>query len=509
VNRQGVIGLDLGTGGARAVLFGLDGAPLATAHQDYPLDTPHPGWAEQDPETIWNAVLAVLSELAKRLPADVAISGIGVSTIFHSLLAVDKNGTPLTQSIIWADTRARRQVEELRDLVGQVQAFYQSTGCPLHPMYLPAKIRWLQETQPEVFTKVAWFGSLKDDVLARLTGRRVIDESVASATGLFNLHTARWDTQILDAIGISADRLPALVEPTDIVGGLASDPARATGLPSGIPVIAGAGDGVLSSLGSGAIAPGQMTVMIGTSGAARIAVDQPKLDSQGRTWCYYLARQRWLAGAAINNGGLACHWVRDNLLPGPSAPPGEFDFPTLEAEAKKASPGSSGLIFLPFLTGERSPYWNASARGILFGLAAYHGPAQVARSIFEGVCFRMRSIVDALDEVAGPTQEVRAAGGFTRSKFWREMLADILGKPMVLPVESEASAFGAAGLTWLGIGAYNALEDVAKLVQVRPGPSPDPRRHQLYNRLYRLYLDIYWANQANFSAIAALQEELG
>ena len=504
-----VIGLDLGTSGTRGVLYGIDGAPLATAHHDYPLYTPHPGWAEQDPLAVWQAVLAVLSELAQRLPPKTSIGAIGLSTIFHSLLAVDQDGSPLTRTIIWADTRSRHQVEQIRNVPGQAEAFYQKTGCPLHPMYLTGKISWLRETQPDVFARVACFGSLKDDVLARLTGRRVIDSSVASATGLFNLHTGDWDREILDAIGINVDRLPAVVEPTDVVGGLADEPARQVGLPSGIPIVAGAGDGVLSSLGSGAIAPGQMTVMIGTSGAARIAVDAPKLDPHGRTWCYYLARRRWLAGAAINNGGLACRWVRDNLLPGPPAPSDEFDFPTLESEAEKAAPGSGGLIFLPFLTGERSPYWNASARGILFGLAAHQGPPQVARSILEGVCFRMRSIVDALDEVAGPTREVRATGGFTRSQFWRQMLSDVLGKPMVLPAESEASAFGAAGLAWLAIGAFQTLEDVAKLVQVGPGPSPDPRRHQLYNRLYQIYLDIYWANQSNFSAIAAIQEELG
>jgi gluconokinase len=508
VSDQYVIGLDVGTSGARAVLYNFSGEQIATAHHNYPLETPKPGMAEQNPDQVWAAIARAMSEVARQIPSRKSVAGIGVSTIFHTLLAVDASGSPITRSITWADTRARRQVERLRQEI-DAQSLYLRTGCPLHPMYLPGKIRWLREEAPDQFARVASFGSIKDELLARMTGRRVVDRSVASASGLFNLHQNTWDRDILETIGVTQDRLPEVVEPTDLVGGLAAGAARAFDLPEGTPVIAGAGDGVLSSLGSGAIAPGQMTIMIGTSGAARLAVDRPLMDPQGRTWCYYLAKDRWIVGAAINNGGLACHWVRDNLIPRPASSQDDFDFETLETEARKAPIGSGGLLFLPFLTGERSPYWNASARGVIFGLAAHMGPPHVARSVFEGVSFRMRSIVEALDETAGPTQEFRAAGGFTRSSFWLHMLTDVVGHQMMLPSAEEASALGAAGLTMIGIGAAARLEDIARLVAVQPGPVPDVPNHALYSRIYQLYLDVYWANQASFEAIAALQEELG
>ncbi len=503
-----VVGLDFGTSSVRAVLATLDGTLVATTQAGYPLATPRPGWAEQDPDTIWRAAVQALGDLARSLPSGAGVVAIGVSTIFHTLLAVDRQGHPLTPSIIWADLRSRRQVERLRRVL-DVRAAYARTGCPAHPMYLPGKILWLREEEPEVFARVGTFGSIKDEVLARLAGRRVVDRSVASASGLFDLHRDDWDPEILAAIGADRSQLPPVVEPTDVVGGLTTAVARAVGLPEGTPVVAGAGDGVLSSLGAGAVAPGQLTAMIGTSGAARLPADRPVLDRQGRTWCYYLAAGRWIAGAAINNGGLALQWVRENLIPGPAAPAGEFDFDTLAADAQRAPAGSGGLIFLPFLAGERSPYWNASARGILFGLAVHLGSPHVARAAFEGVCYRMRSIVDAVDEVAGPVRQVRATGGFTRSAFWCQMLSDVLGRPLVRTSAPEASAFGAAGLALLAVGAMPTLEDVARLVEVEPGPTPDPDRHALYQRLYDLYLEIYWANQAAFAKIAAFQEEQG
>jgi len=503
-----VVGLDLGTGGARAVLYSEAGDEVANTHVDYALETPRPGWAEQDPAAVWNASVTALAGLVQRVPAGGEVAAIGLSTIFHTLLAVDGEGSPVTPSIIWADTRSRRQVDRLRAELDP-STVYQQTGCPLHPMYLPGKIAWLRDEQPERFAAVSCFGSIKDDLVARLTGRRVVDRSVASGSGLLNLRQGTWDQSVLRALGVRADQLPEIVEPTANLGSLLPAVARKIGLPASTPVVAGAGDGVLSSLGSGAVDPGQMTVMIGTSGAARIAVDQPVLDPKARTWCYYLAQGRWVAGAAINNGGLALRWVRENLLPGPEAPKDEFDFETLLDDARLAPPGSGGLLFLPFLTGERSPYWNASARGVMFGLAAHMGPAHVARSAFEGVCFRMKSIVEALDEVAGPTREIRATGGFTRSTFWLQLLADVLERPMRLAAAPQASAFGAAGLALIGIGALRDLDDVARLVKIEKGPSPDLAPRAIYRRLYQLYLDVYWANQKAFAEIATIQDELG
>ncbi len=502
-----VLGLDVGTGGARGILYRPDGSEVATTHHGYGLATPRAGWAEQDPEEIWSAIVRTLADLAAQIPPGGEVSGIGLSSILHSFVGADQSGHSITPSMIWADTRAHAQVRELRQRLDPT-AVYRRTGCPMHPMYLPGKISWLRQEQPNVFQNVRIFGSIKDDVIERLTGRRVVDRSVASGSGLYNFNLRTWDPEILAAIGISPDQLPPIVEPTDVVGGLAAEAARVTGLPAGTPIVAGAGDGVLSSLGAGAVAPGQMTVMIGTSGAARLPANHPVVDELARTWCYYLAQGTWIAGAAINNGGLACRWVRENLTPGPAVSTDEWDFLTLEHSARQAPPGAGGLLFLPFLTGERAPFWNASARGVLFGLAQHMGPQHVARATFEGVCFRMRSIVEALDQAAGPTVETRATGGFVRSAFWLQLLTDIIGRPMRLPDAPQASAFGAAGLALIGTGQLATLADVARLVSVAEGPVPNPAPKHLYDRAYQIYLDVYWANQASFAAIAALQEEL-
>jgi gluconokinase len=509
VSARYVVGLDVGTSGARAALHDSTGAEVASSVHDYALETPHPGWAEQAPNTVWEAARDALADVA-RASAGRPIEAIGLSTIFHTLVASDAEGRALTPSIIWADTRAQPQVEELRRALDP-RAIYQQTGCPLHPMYLPAKILWLKQERPDIFARVATFGSIKDYVIARLTGERVVDRSVATASGLYNLREGSWDETLVRFLGIRPDQLPPVVEPTAAVGTIRPEVAARTGLPPETKVVAGAGDGVLSSLGSGAVAPGQMTAMIGTSGAARLVADHPVLDPgpQARTWCYYLALGRWVAGAAINNGGLALRWVRENLLPGPTSPTDEFDFATLEADAAKAPPGSGGLLFLPFLTGERAPYWNANARGMIFGLAAHMGSSNVARSAFEGVCFRMRSIVEAVDEVAGPAREVRATGGFTRSAFWTQLLADVVERPLLLPRSPQASAFGAAGLAMIALGDRQDIDDVARLVITSGGPPPNPQTFSVYRKLYRLYFDVYWANQDAFAKVAALQEELG
>ncbi len=503
-----VVGLDVGTAGARGILYALDGKEVGTTHHGYALLTPRAGWAEQNPEEIWAAVVRTLSDLATLVPVGGEVIAIGLSSILHSFVGSDGIGRPITRSLIWADTRSHGQVARLRqELDGQ--ATYRRTGCPMHPMYLPGKISWLREEQPEVFARVACFGSIKDDLIFRLTGRRAVDRSVASGSGLYNFRSKSWDAEILSACGVRSEQLPEIVEPTDIAGGLTSAVAGATGLASGTPVVAGAGDGVLSSLGSGAVAPGQMTVMIGTSGAARLPASQPVVDQLGRTWCYYLAQGTWIAGAAINNGGLALRWIRENLTPGREVASDEWDFATLETSAQRAPPGAGGLLCLPFLSGERAPFWNASARGILFGLATHMGPHHVARAGFEGVCYRMLSIVEALNQAAGPTKEVRATGGFARSRFWLQLLTDILARPMRLPNSPQASAFGAGGLAMIGVGAASTLAQIASLVEVEEGPAPDPKLYERYRRVYQLYLDVYWANQASFSAISALQEELG
>lgn len=502
-----VIGLDIGTSGARAVAYDADGRAHAQATREYSLHTPHPRWAEQDPEEVVQAATSAVGDVVAQAhlrPENVA--AIGLSSVLHSLVAMDADGQPLTGSLTWADARASAQSAALKAEFGD--AFYRRTGCPTHPMYPLAKLRWLREEQPEVFARAHSFGSIKEYLLRRWLGTHLVDKSIASGSGLLNLHTGTWDEEILRVAGVDAERLGNPAEPTTAMSGLRPEFAEAMGIAADTPVVLGAGDGVLANLGVGAVAPGQMTCTIGTSGAVRLVSEQPRIDPKGRTWCYYLASdktgERWVNGAAINNGGLVCRWVWEQLFGGSGGE--EFDFDTLERWAAQSAPGARGLLFLPFLTGERSPYWNADARGVLFGLTISHTRDDIARAAFEGIGHRMRSIFLALEEVGGSASEIRATGGYTRSPFWLQLQSDILGRALVVPAVDEASAFGAAALAMLALGWLPSLDAVGKLVALKYRVAPDLEAHRRYAEMHELYMRVYWNLQREFTDVCTYQQ---
>ncbi len=543
-NGECVLGLDIGTTGVRAVAFGLDGRQLYVAAAEYPLHAPRPGWAEQDPEQVYQAATACLRQTGAwaREQGRQAVA-LGLSAILHSLIPVDGSGAALGPSIIWADNRSVAEAEALKRETDPL-ALYHRVGCPVHPMYSPAKLRWLRRHRPDLFARAAAFVGIKEYVLRRWTGLHLCDRSIASGTGLYQMHAGTWDAAALDLAGITAERLPPLVEPTER---LAVGPARLRdlNLPEGCVVVAGGGDGVLQTIGTGCAVPGQMVAMVATSGAIRAVSETPRTDARARTWCYYLAEGRWVVGAAINNAGLVYAWLRDQLEAAandtsggmvttvPSAAPAA---PGAEHSATAASPrsgeapnsaqgvritaadldrwasavpaGAGGLLFLPYLAGERSPNWNANARGVLFGLSLAHDYRHLARATLEGVGYRMRTIFEPMEEVAGTPSEIRATGGFIRSPLWVQIVCDVLGRELLLTESPEASSLGAAQLALLGAGIMQRFEDLASLVHVGERVVPDAGRHQLYSRLYDLYQRVYRQVEPEFSAIAQLQAEL-
>ncbi|HEY3108405.1 MAG TPA: gluconokinase [Chloroflexota bacterium] len=490
------VGVDVGTTGARAVVFDRDARPLAEATREYRLYTPRPSWAEQDALEVAETVVGCLRRaarkagLSRREPV-----AIGLSGTFHSILPIGSDGQPSGRALIWADTRASAEAARIR-AERDAMALYRRTGCPIHPMYLPAKLRWLRHERGEA----AGYRSIKEYVLYRLTGLWAGDLSIASGTGLLSLARREWDPELLEIAGVRAEQLAPLVETTEVVGRLTPAAAAAAGLSPASEVVAGAGDGVLASLGAGAIEPGQMTATIGTSGATRIVTVEPRVDErQARTWCYYLAGGLWVAGAAINNAGIAFRWTGEKLLRTGAR------YERVLEWAQQVAPGAGGVLFLPFLTGERAPYWNADARGVLFGLAIDHDHRNVARATVEGVCYRMRSIYDAVAEVAGPVREVRVTGGFTRSPFWLQLLADVLEQPLRVPTVQEASAVGAAALAMVGVGALTGPAEAGRFASVGPAMAPDPGKREIYRRTFDLYMRTYWALQEQFRDVAAMQ----
>lgn len=501
------VGIDVGTSSCRAVAFDGEFNILAAAGREYSIISPHPGWAEQDPEAILESVVDVLS----RVLADPRLGGerpsaVGVGAVMHSMICLDRDGRPITNAWIWADLRSGREAEALKEKYGL--ELYNRTGCPVHPMYLPAKLVWLKENDPDTFSRMARIVSIKEYLVYRLTGKFVADESVAAATGLLNIHSLRWDDFILDAVGVRRELLSEPVSPLTTVEGFTTEYAKSKGLPAGVPLVVGASDGTLSNLGSGAVAPGQIAAMIGTSGAVRMLADRPVLDPKGRTWCYYLSSGKWVPGGATNNGGNILRWYRDLFASrelDEAKAKGVDPYQILSERATSVPPGSKGLIFLAFLAGERSPYYNANARGVLFGLNLGHGPAEVVRAIMEGVVFQLYSVFEALVGTVGQPKEVRASGGFARSPEWLQIMADTFGVPLAVPRVIEGSAFGAAALAMISAGELSGLEDVSRFIKIEKTVDPIPERTKIYRELYEVYMNLYRKLAPEFAQIAEFQ----
>jgi gluconokinase len=487
-----ILGIDLGTTACKAVVVTPDGRVTGSGSADYPLLVPRAGWAEQSSQAVWEGlVVAAQTALAASQSQPHQIEALALSGAMHSLLPLDHQRQPQGSALTWADRRGALYLPTLRDLSDAHEA-YMRTGCPFQAPYWPCKLLWFREQRPEVWERVSCWVGLKDNILYRLTGELVTEHGMASTTGLLDIHTRQWDPDLLDALGLPPERLPRLVSPHSTAGGLTHDAAESLGLLPGTEVVAGSSDGALASLGAGAIGPGQLALTIGTSGAVRLAVNQPRLDDRERTWCYILDDERWLAGGAINNGGIVLRWAQEQL--------GWRDYDALTAEASQAPPGADGLLFLPYLAGERSPYWNASARGVLFGLSLHHTRAHIARAFMEGVAFSLYSVFRVLQQQAH-ISEVRATGGFTRSPLWTQIVADVIGYELVLLEAQELSALGAAFLALKALGWLHSLEEVHGLVAAGQRVAPVPEAHERYAAAFPLFEAIYFSLLPHFETL--------
>jgi gluconokinase len=425
-----LIALDIGTTNVKAVAFNAAGQATAVAERSNETLAPQPGWSEQDPEKVFQNVLAALRE-ALALHAQMPLSGIVFSAAMHGLVAVDAAGAPLTNFLLWSDLRAAEIARNLRQSGGGGLEIYQRTGVPIHPMSPLLKIIWLRQNRPDVFKKTHKFLGIKEFVWHRLTGNFNSDLSCASATGLLNIWKNDWDEHALATAGISAAQLPELLAPTEM-----RNPQPSI-LPKTCPLIIGASDGALANLGSGATQAGQVSVTIGTSAAIRAMTDAPMLDAQMRTFCYRLDAARCIVGGASNNGTNALEWLRKSVFRSPLGPE---DFAN---QAADVLPGADGLRFYPYLHGERAPLWDPTARGSFVGLTALHGQAHFVRAAMEGVLLNLKSVADVLEEKM-QIHTVFASGGFARNQLWVSMLGEIFQKKIeVDTLGVDASARGA------------------------------------------------------------------
>lgn len=465
-------GIDIGTSSVKALALGTGGELLGVRQRAYPSQTDATGRHEQDPSVVADATLTVLHALLDGLPEHRAVC-VTFSAAMHGLIAVDRDHRPLTPHITWADTRAASVAAAFK-ATPEARRIYHITGTPIHPMTPLCKLLWLHKMQIEVFDRAARFVSIKEYVWFALFGRYEIDYSIASATGLFDTQASRWYDPALTAAGIRSDRLSEPVPVTFSRRG-------AAGFPPELPFVAGAGDGCLANLGSGVVSPGEAAVTIGTSGAVRVVTPEWRPDPEERLFQYWLYEGAYVRGGATNNGGNLLDWFMqlDNGADKHAALTEAF---SLE--------GSGGLLFLPYLYGERAPIWDADARGAFAGLRSYHGKPHLLRAITEGIGFALNDSLRILDAQA-PIHTVYASGGFTQNPEWVQQLADTFGKTVCLTDEGDASATGAALTGMLALKALAGLSDARRYIRAGATFTPRPDKNAAYRRLYGLYTKLY------------------
>ena len=435
-----LVGLDIGTTNVKAVAAGDDNTVLASAARLNRTRAPQPGFGEQDPEAVFQNVLAVLRKVAAAGTQRCAepLRGVVFSSAMHGLLAVDESGEPLTNIWLWSDLRADAIARALRNSAEGME-IYRRTGVPLHAMSPLAKIIWLKQNLPGIFKKTHKFLGIKEFVWHRLTGHCESDLSLASATGLLDIRTNSWDGQALNLCGISPDRLPRPVLPSHIAH-VNTSPSPENAFLSGVPLVIGASDGAFANTGSGAVHPGHFAVTIGTSAAIRTIIGTPETDARMRTFCYRVDESRCIAGGASNNGANALEWLRTQVFQSP------LDTERFANLSSHAPPGCNGLLFLPYVQGERAPLYDAHATGAFSGLRTAHKQAHFVRAVMEGLLFNLKMIGEALEE-RHPIRLLYASGGFSHNALWVQMLADIFQKRVILTDETvDASVKGALQL---------------------------------------------------------------
>lgn len=482
-----LLGVDLGTTNVKVLAVTPDNWTII-GHASVPLTTlaPRPGYAEQDPEAVWRAVEQVLAEVAIEARAgNSLIDRVCFSGAMHSLLAVDDTGKPLTNALLWADNRAEKQADQLNVTASMPgRDIYQHTGTPIHPMIPLCKLAWFRAHRPRLLTRAAKFISLKEYVWWKLTGRYQVDYSIATATGLFDAQRRTWYPPALAIAGIRTDQLAEL-QPTTYSATYEPDRkgVARTALPANTRLYLGASDGCLANLGAGCIEPGITTITIGTSGAVRRTVSKPLRNPNGRLFCYYLDERRngdlpkpkpyYVVGGPSNNGGNVLQWLAEKLT--------QRETEAVLTEAETIPAGSDGLLFLPYLNGERAPIWDASARGAYLNVGYQHTRAHFIRAALEGVLFNLLSIEKLLVKQTGPTRVIHANGGFAQSDFWVQMMADVFGVPVRLNASNDSSAMGAI---LLASDTEAPLETIADAVVFGPTFQPDSTRYKVYRAVF-------------------------
>ena len=499
------VGFDFGTSGLKAVLVDASGRTVARVARPYASRRPHAGWSEQEPEDWWQALREVAAILAAdHPPPDV----VGLSGQMHAPVLLDSDGRLLAPAILWNDQRSTVECDDIDRLTaGRIAEW---TGNPTRTAFTASKLLWLRRHRPDIHARIDSVLLPKDFIRFRLTGVAATDASDASGTSLFDVRAGCWSEQTLDALDIPASWLPSITGSAVVVGRITNAAAEQTGLPAGIPVVAGASDQSAAAIGCGNVAPGTLSINLGTSATAAAAVPAPMADPTGACHTFrHAVPDTWQIMGGVLSAGGAVQWYRDRIaVNGAVSDTDAADgYDEILAGALAVPPGAEGLVFLPYLTGERAPHNDPHARGGWIGLTARHDRRHLARAVLEGVCFALRQIVERIESAAGPAGEVRIAGGGARSGGWPVILASVLGRPLRPVATPDASALGAAALAMSGLTGVPTEGLAEDWVRYGPVVDPEPATMARYGEMQAIFDSLYPATQDAMRRLSAIDRD--
>ncbi|MBI3360116.1 MAG: xylulokinase [Chloroflexi bacterium] len=487
---------DLGTTGNKATLFDDGGRLIASAFSGYQVHYPQPTWAEQDPGDWWRAIVETTRRLlteSRVPPGDIAV--VSFSGQMMGCLPVDAAGRPLRRCIIWADQRAVAQAARLAERVGE-ERVYRITGHRISPTYSGPKIMWVRENEPQVFAQAHKFLHVKDYIAHRMTGAFVTDRSDASGMNLYDLDDGAWSEEILDAVDLDPGLLPEVHDSTDAIGKVTREAADELGLKTGTPVVIGGGDGASAAVGAGAVAEGTAYNYVGSSSWVSFAAPHPIYDAGRRifNWAHMVPGVFAPCGTMQSAGG-SYQWLKREVcwIEGREAEETGVDvYEIMNRHAAESVPGAHGLLFLPYLQGERSPHWNPRARGGFVGLQITHTRADLIRAVLEGISMNLRTILQSFLDAGAKIDEITLIGGGVKGALWRRILADVFGRPVLVPrLLDEATSLGAAVAGGVGVGLFEDFSAVNRFIEIVDRHEPDPAARAVYDRVYPAFLAAY------------------
>jgi xylulokinase len=493
-----ILAFDLGTTALKCALHGLDGEVLAKASEEYQLITPNADSVEMDVETYWQAFKSTIARVLKQSQVNpIEIKALGVSAQGETLIFVDRDGKPLRRAIVWLDNRAQKEADRLGEIFGHRHAYEITGQVKLVPTWPASKILWIKEHEPEIFEKTDKFLLIEDYFLHRLTGEFVCEGSLVTSTCYWNFKTREWWNEMLQELGISKDRLPHYRESGEAVGKLRTEVAAELGLSPDTIACMGALDQACGAIGVGNIKPGIFSENTGAALAICATVNQPVLDPSDQMPCHFHGIPGLYMLHTFTSGGIVMRWFRDEFA-GPemrvSRTSGLDAYELMGMEAARVQPGCEGLVMLPHLQGAMAPEANPKASGVFYGFTLRHGRGHFTRAIMEGVSFIVRRNIEVIEGLGVPVNEIRSLGGGARSSIWKQMEADILGRPVLTTTNEEAATLGAAILAGKAVGLYSSVEEAAeRMIQIKQRFEPNPSNRAVYDDTFGTYVRLYEA----------------